>query len=649
MAEGVILKLSTEAATRSMSDFDRAALAAFRTMEQQSGVLKQLEQQFARQAAAEETAARAAKAAADARRKAAEEAAAALDRIRRAEGAALAPLAPGRGGNLNPLGNFIPNPADVKKSQDAIGGVARGAATAAPLVQKFAGALGGSSGLGKALGAVGGAAQLFLGAINPLYVAVGLAAAAIGDLAIKALTAESPLQKVKRQAKEAQEQYDLLADSVGRATDAIGRAATSRRGEAGTGSFADRFESANQTLQGLKQAQAELDRAAALGATSQTAPLTLPQIADLAEALGKTGDVIKAIGDLSTATGQEYDRALARVRASGLDIGGDRQVDNPLLFDRLIRSGQSQELALERRGVPTLDPGRAEEIIANALGEAATRVQQLLIERAREQFQGEIRQLGQRALTNQGVVRQAGYQSADQFNRVNQDLARQIEFTGASGAERQRLQLEQRIRASQEQAGVAPASAAGEKIAGQIRELTKTEETVRALEEIKDVGRDAFQTIAQGLGDAVLQGKNLRQTLSGLGSNLSSLLLNRAIGAATNSIFGQPGGQAQLGRVLPSRWMMGGGVLDRSQTIVSGGYAINVAEGGGASPEAVIPLARDQFGRLGVRGEGGGGGVVVVNLPNVRSGADARAVRPTLSQTIESVNRRGRRTLRAGR
>ena len=102
-----------------------------------------------------------------------------------------------------------------------------------------------------------------------------------------------------------------------------------------------------------------------------------------------------------------------------------------------------------------------------------------------------------------------------------------------------------------------------------------------------------------------------------------------------------------VARLAAERW--GGGVLDRSQTIVSGGYAINVAEGGGASPEAVIPLARDQFGRLGVRGEGGGGGVTVLNLPNVRTGADARAVRPTLSQTVESVNRRSRRTLRAGR
>lgn len=645
MAEGVVLKLSTEAATRSMSEFDRAALAAFKTMEQQSGVLKQLEQQFARQAAAEEAAAKAAASAAAARKRANDEA-------QRSFGI--------YGGNLNPGlpsglgGGSLTAQADgiivaSKKAEQATNSVAQSTAKAAPLIQRFTAALGGSAGLTRAFGAVGGAAQLFLGAINPLYIAVGLAAAAIGELAIKAATAESPLQKVKRQAQEAQDAYDLLAESVGRATDAIDRAATARRGQTGTGSFAGRFDAANQTLQGLKQAQAELDNAVGLGANGQNAPLTLPQIAKLAEALGKTDDVIRAIGDLQKATGSEYDRALARVRASGLDISGDRQVIDPVLFQRNLRLGVSPEAALERRGLVTLDPQRAEEIIAEALGKAATNVQQLLIERAREQFQTEIRQLGERALANQGVVRQAGYQSADQFNRVNQDLQRQIAFTGASGAERQRLILDQRIRDAQQQAGVVGGSVAGEKIASQIRELTEKEKTVAALEDIKDAGREAFQAIGNGLADAVLQGKNLRQTLSGLGSTLTSLLLNRAIGAATTSIFGQPGGGAQLGRVLPSRWMMGGGVLDRSQTIVSGGYAINVAEGGGASPEAVIPLARDQFGRLGVRGEGGGGGVTVLNLPNVRTGADARAVRPTLSQTVESVNRRSRRTLRAGR
>lgn len=647
MAEGVVLKLSTDAAVRSMSDFDRAALAAFRTMEQQSGVLKQLEQQFSRQAAAEEAAARAATAAAAARKRANDEA-------QRSFGI--------YGGNLNPGlasglgGGSLTAQSDglivaSKKAQEATDGVARSTAKAAPIVGRFANALGGSAGVSKALGAVGGAAQLFVGAINPLYIAVGLAAAAVGELAIKLATAESPLQKVRRQAQEAQASYDLLAESVGRASDAIEKAATTRRGQAETGSFANRFDAANQTLQGLKQAQSELDTAVGRGANAQTAPLTLPQISRLAEALGKTEDVIKAIGRLQTATGLEYDRALKTVRDGGIPIDGDRRQTNA----NSVSFQRGGLVIREQQGVVTLDPARAEEIIANALGEAATRVQQLLIQRAREQFQGEIRQLGERALQNLGPQREAGYQAARRFQAVGQGLDQQIALTGATGAERERLILEQRIREAQDGAGVVAGSLAGDQIAGKIRQLTEKEKTVRALEEIKDVGRDAFQTITSGIADAVVQGKNLRQALASIGPSLTSLLLNRALGAATNAIFGPsggtpaPGGNGQLGRILPQRSLMGGGILDRAQTIVSGGYAINVAEGGGASPEAVIPLARDSYGRLGVRGEGGGGGVMVFNMPNVRTGADARAVRPTLSQTIEGVNRRGRRTLRAGR
>lgn len=645
MTEGVVLKLSTEAASRGMREFDAVSKATLDTLAQQNRVLTSLEQTFRRQADAEAAATRAAESAATARKKANDSLAASFGIY----GAGPSGGAPGPSGprNLNVIADGLLNVG--KKAEAAANGTAAATAKAAPLVQRFTAALGGSAGLGRAFGAVGGAAQLFLGAINPLYVAVGLAAAAIGELAIRAATAESPLQKVRRQAQEAQQSYDLLAESVSRASDALDRAASSRRGNTGTGSFANRFDAANQTLQGLKQAQAELDTAVSRGATGQNSPLTLPQIAKLAEALGKTEDVVKAIGELQNATGSQYDRALERVRASGLDISGDRQVVDPVLFQRNLRLGVSPEAALERRGLVTLDPARAEEIIAAALGEAATNVQQLLIQRAREEFQTEIRQLGARALANQGVVRQAGYQSADQFNRVNQDLNRQIEFLGASGPERERLLREQRIRAAQDQAGVAPGSLAGGKIKEQVEELSNLEKAEQSFQRLKDLGRDTFDTIANSIGQAVLEGKNLRQVLSSVGNNISQLLLSRAIGAASNAIFG-PATPAQLGRVLPSRWMMGGGVLDRSQTIVSGGYAINVAEGGGAAPEAILPLGKDKFGRLGVRSDGGGGGgAVIINLPNVRSGEEARRVRPTLTQTVESVNRRSRRTLRAGR
>ena len=72
MTEGVVLKLSTEAASRGMREFEAVTKATLDTLSQQNRVLSSLEQTFRRQADAEAAATRAAEAAAAARKKAAD-------------------------------------------------------------------------------------------------------------------------------------------------------------------------------------------------------------------------------------------------------------------------------------------------------------------------------------------------------------------------------------------------------------------------------------------------------------------------------------------------------------------------------------------------------------------------------------------------
>lgn len=651
MAEGVVLKLSTEAAIKAQQDLAVATTRAIGTLDHQSQAVKAVEVATRGVAATQQQ-------------------------------ATAAIVTTGRA---------------TEQAASRVVTLSKGTASAIPLVTKLAQAAGGGSGAARALGIFGDAARVLAGTLNPVGIAIGFAASSIIGLVSNLLTAESPLQRTARLAKEAQQSFDLVGDSAKKAADAIAAAAGARLSVTGTGSVENQLQAATAYLDKLKEASRLQDQAAGRGASA----LNLPEIEALANSLGKSEEVIRALGRLATATGKEYDKALAVVRAAGLDVQGDRQVENPLLFTNLLRSGQPTEPALSRQGVPTLGREQADQLLGTALGTATNNVRSLQAQKFDEQALRRLREINQavaretdfaalgnkerevsiklreledsagrkfvgtqKELADQAIAaaraldqESEGYkaladarQKAIAIERVQGNLAGQAAFLRANPAERERLIRDQRILAEQQAAGVLPGTPEGNDIRRRTEELLQLEQAEDSLQRLKDAGREAFDTIANSIAQAAIEGKNFRQVLGSVAGNLSSLLLNRAIGAAGNAIFGpSPGGGAMLGRVLPQRWMMGGGVLDRAQTIVAGGYAVNVAEGGGASPEAIMPLGRDQFGRLGVRGDGGGGGTVIVNLPNVRTGEQARQVRPTLAQTVESVQRRGRRTLRAGR
>lgn len=168
-----------------------------------------------------------------------------------------------------------------------------------------------------------------------------------------------------------------------------------------------------------------------------------------------------------------------------------------------------------------------------------------------------------------------------------------------------------------------------------------------------DLARQAFRATA---------GNALQQILGAAGAAFGNWLSGGSTPmAGPNSTTGQmgltnsssPSGgnfynwNPQLtGGVIPA---MGGQVIDEFAFMRRGGRNYSVSEGGATTPEAIFPLQRDQQGRLGVVGAGGGGDTINISLPGVRTQQEARAVRATIGQQLRQLrdaDRRGRRGMR---
>lgn len=178
-------------------------------------------------------------------------------------------------------------------------------------------------------------------------------------------------------------------------------------------------------------------------------------------------------------------------------------------------------------------------------------------------------------------------------------------------------------------------------------------------------------TAAQALTEMALTGKfaikDLLKDLAELALNQAfRMAIGGALGAAGNYFFGSPAAP-QGGAGGNHAGMAGyarGGVFDHGHVvplarggIVSAATIVPLARGaalmGEAGPEAVMPLARDGSGRLGVRGGGGGGPKVVINdmrgagsppvkteeRPNGQGGVDIIA---TIEATVERAIGSGR-------
>ncbi|WP_299739273.1 phage tail tape measure protein [uncultured Roseobacter sp.] len=122
----------------------------------------------------------------------------------------------------------------------------------------------------------------------------------------------------------------------------------------------------------------------------------------------------------------------------------------------------------------------------------------------------------------------------------------------------------------------------------------------------------------------VFDGLNLSDALSKLTESLANTAYNAAITPVTNQVGGllAQGVDGLIGSVLPfadgAPFSQGRVMPFATGGIVSGATPFGMRGGmgvmGEAGPEAIMPLARGPDGKLGVRGAGGGGGTVVMNI-----------------------------------
>lgn len=260
-------------------------------------------------------------------------------------------------------------------------------------------------------------------------------------------------------------------------------------------------------------------------------------------------------------------------------------------------------------------------------------------------------------------------------------LEQEEKLVQSVGRERERLFI--RIEAENEarQAGLVIGS---KEAVDYVKRRAAIEELIRSQDELASLGAAAGDSIGFGFERAIFDAEKLRDAIASVGEELARLAFRQTVtnnlsqllqlaGSSLANYFGgagvanglssstaSPNGTAspfsgagynvnpnQMGGIIPA---MTGQIVSAPSVLERGGRNYSIAEGGGATPEAVFPLHRDSRGRLGVVGAGGGGGGdITMVFPAVRNAQDARAARSTLGQRIRRLNqadRTGRRGMR---
>jgi phage-related minor tail protein len=185
-----------------------------------------------------------------------------------------------------------------------------------------------------------------------------------------------------------------------------------------------------------------------------------------------------------------------------------------------------------------------------------------------------------------------------------------------------------------------------------VRVGADTSDARQKLKELERLGDSFGRRISGAFEDAVFSGDSFGQTLRSLALDMSKLALRSALqpltGAVGNSLstamsglFGFAKGGVVGGPVTQP--FADGGVIASPITFPLAGGRTGLA--GEAGPEAIMPLTRGADGRLGVRGQGGGGPVsVTVNI----STPDAESFRRSEGQVAAMLSRavsRGQRNM----
>ncbi len=151
--------------------------------------------------------------------------------------------------------------------------------------------------------------------------------------------------------------------------------------------------------------------------------------------------------------------------------------------------------------------------------------------------------------------------------------------------------------------------------------LAETARTVAGME------RQISGGIKRAFDDVILDGASLSDALKTVTNSVINASYNAAMRPVTNHLGGlltkgignlfpfADGGAFSQGRVIP---FANGGIVNGPTPFPMRGATGLMGEAG---PEAIMPLARGPDGKLGVRGAGGGGSTIVMNIstPDVQS------------------------------
>ena len=188
-------------------------------------------------------------------------------------------------------------------------------------------------------------------------------------------------------------------------------------------------------------------------------------------------------------------------------------------------------------------------------------------------------------------------------------------------------------------------------------ELERSQQRVQqATERTSNTARELGLTFSSAFEDAIIKGERFVIVLSGLATDIARVILRRLVTDPLANAASGILGNIDFGRLFnfgsnatttapiipvtstPIPFARGGVVTSPTTFPIAGGRTCLMGEAG---PEAIMPLARDSAGRLGVRG--GAPSVTVVNNIDAR-GADpaseARifaAIRASAEQTRASV------------
>lgn len=585
--------------------------------------------------------------------------------------------------------------------------------TAVSVMSKLLAATG-SGGAAKAVGLLGTGLKGLIGSISPLGLAIGVVGTAVFTFASNALAAEDATAKMRQEVADSNSTFNSFATSLGRVDEIIGKLASgSGRGATFT-TFAKESERLKTLLEEQTKAAVDLGYELERTGSVTLYAKQIEKLGEAVQKPVRFfKDLDLAIAANGVSYGSLDARTRGALRRLQEEVGIRRE-NNQIVLDGAAAQKELAEALRQTNfalgeNEPRVQKEQSEDL-TNRLRALflARREEQELAAAGNNERQAEIalrKELGdsigalndkQRELIalilNNAIAldqKEAAQKRADEeakkaldLDRRRADVLRDItDQTFLAGAvtddevtARQRLL---RLNQALIQSETDLTQESGKAIQAALQRAAQVEDATKRAKEIGDLAGNSIGTIATGFLNGALAGQGFRQTLRGISEDLARIAVNRLVidklvqlgGAAIGRLFANPeanrpagqqgplqaNGQFARGGIVddpsaPRVFAARGLVLDRSQTFAAGRTRISVAEGGASTPEAIVPLQRDQYGRLGI-GAAGGAATYVVNMPNVKSAEEARRIRPTMRQVMESIERGNKRTrsgLRAG-